>query len=233
MTAPVWEDARVMRGLRKQRAKRDDELASGRRRIGWKTGMGGAVMERLGTTGTLVGYMTDASVVRDGATIDVSAWTNPLLEPEVAIRLGRDLEAGATREEGLAAIDALASAIEVADVDPPFEDPEALLAGNLFHRGVLLAPWDEARAGALVDGIALSVRSGDTVYADHVDPFIPIGDLGDVAVHVANVVAQMGETLSAGDVVITGTNIPPIELRSGDRIEVEHHGLGSLSLAVA
>jgi 2-keto-4-pentenoate hydratase len=233
MTAPVWEDARVMRGLQQQRARRDSDLGSGRRRLGWKTGMGGPVMELLGTTGTLVGYMTDASVVPDGATIDVSDWQRPVLEAEIAIRMGSDLPAGSSREAGLAAIDALASAIEVADVDLPFEDPEALLASNLFHRGVVLGRFDTARAGADVDGITLSVIGSEKEYADHVDPLAPIGNLGDVACHVANVVAQMGETLAAGDVVITGMGIPPIALAGEGRVEVVHHNLGALSLSVA
>jgi 2-keto-4-pentenoate hydratase len=232
MTAPVWEDARVARGLERLRELRDADHAAGGRRLGWKTGMGGPVAEKMGTTGALVGYMTGATLLPDGVTIDVSDWTNPLLEPEIAIRMGRDLPAGSTREEALASIDAIASAIEVADVDLPFEDPEAIFGKKLFHRGVILGTFDTGRAGADVEGVTLTVRGREKEYADHVDPLIPIGNLGDVACHVANVVAQMGETLAAGDIVITGSGIPAIPMAGEGRMEVVHHNLGATSLTV-
>ena len=51
---------------------------------------------------------------------------------------------------------------------------------------------------------------------------------------MANVVAQMGETLAAGDVVITGSGVLPApSLRSSGRYEVVHHGLGATSVTVA
>ena len=232
MTAPVWEDARVARGLERLRVLRDADHAAGGGRLGWKTGMGGPVAEKMGTTGALVGYMTDATLLPDGAEVDVTGWTGAVLEPEIAIRMGRDLPAGSTREQALASIDALASAIELADIDLPFEDPEAIFAHKLFHRGVILGGFDASRAGADVEGVSLSVRGPDSEYADHVDPLIPVGNLGDVACHVANVVAQMGETLAAGDVVITGSGIPAIPIVGPGRIEVVHHGLGSTSVTI-
>jgi hypothetical protein len=79
---------------------------------------------------------------------------------------------------------------------------------KLFHRGVILGTFDTGRAGADVDGVTLTVRGREKEYADHVDPLIPVGKLGDVACHVANVVAQMGETDAAGDIVITGSGDP-------------------------
>lgn len=233
MTAPVWEDPRVARGLARMREARDAAHASGAGRLGWKTGLGGAAAEQLGTTGPLVGYLTRATLLPDDATIDVAGWTNPVLEPEIAIKMGRDLPPGSTREEALASIDSLASAIEVADVDLPLEDPEAILARSFFHRGVVLGTFDRSRAGADVEGISLSVRGPDGVHADHVDPLIPIGDLGEIACYVANVVAQIGEILAADDIVITGSGIPAVPLAAGGRIEVVHHGLGMTSVIVA
>ncbi len=233
MSAPVWADARVERGLEHLRRLRDADHAAGAARLGWKTGMGGPVAEAMGTTGALVGHVTGATLLPDGATIDVSEWVKPVLEPEIAIRMGTDLPAGASREQALASIDGLASAIEVADLDLPFEDPEAIFEHRLFHRGVILGRFDSARAGGDAGGITLSVHGPQVEYAHHVDPLIPIGDLGDVAAHVANVVAQIGETLAAGDVVITGSGIPAIPMTEAGRYEVAHHGLGTTSLTVA
>lgn len=231
--SPVWEDPRVRRGLQRQSERWRVALDGGAQRIGWKVGMGGAVAEKMGTTGSLVGYLIDETMVQDGSVLDVTGWTHPVLEAEIAIRLGADLPAGLSRDDAMARIDALASAIEIADVELPFEDPEALLAGNLFHRGVVLGPFDSARAGADVSGVTLSVRGRERTYADRVDPLAAVGDLGEIACHVANTLGSIGEKLAAGDVVITGMAIPALDLEPGDQISVVHHGLGELSVWVA
>jgi 2-keto-4-pentenoate hydratase len=196
--------------------------------------MGGeAVMAALGTSGALVGYLTDATLIADGGTVDVGGWREPVLEPELAIRLGADLGPDASPAEGAAAVDAVAAAIEVADVDLPFEDPEALLAGNLFHRGVVLGEFNESRAGLDLDGVAVDVSVGGRAHAEGADPLAIVGDLGAVAAHVAAVLARAGETLRAGDVVITGSAIPPLPLAPGESYTVEYRGDGSVSVRAA
>ncbi|HVW48483.1 MAG TPA: fumarylacetoacetate hydrolase family protein [Solirubrobacterales bacterium] len=234
MSAFVCDNPAVMRGLERQLARRRDALAGGAARLGWKTGMSGAaVMESLGTTGALVGYLTDATLLADGATVDVGAWHSPVLEPELAIRIGSDLAAGSDRAGAAAAIDALAPAIELADTDLPFEDPEALLAGNLFHRAVLLGSFDEARAGADLDGVTLDVTADGRAVAAAADPLAIVGDVVAVALHVAAVLERAGEGLLAGDVVITGSAIPAVPIAPGERFLVDYGGIGSVSAATA
>lgn len=106
--------------------------------MGWNTDVGGPVMALLGTAGALTGYITDDRFARRGRT-DVTGRSNAVLEAEIAIRMGGDLPAGSVGDQ---ALDALASAIGIADVDLPFEDPEELLAGNLFYRGVIFSPFE-------------------------------------------------------------------------------------------
>lgn len=224
---------RVLRGLARQADRRRAAIDRGERHIGWKSGMGGAsAMAALGTTGALTGYLTDATLLPADAIVDVRGWAAPVLEPEIAIRLGTDLAPGATRKEAALAIDALASAIEIADVDLPLEDPEEILAGNVFHRGLVLGPFDVGRARADVAGVSLSVVGRHRRYADGVHPTDAIGDLADVACHVADVLAYAGHTLSAGDVVITGAALP-VPLNADERIEVVHWGLGEVAIQIA
>src|SRR5207247_3113489 len=74
-------------------------------------------------------------------------------EPEIAVHMGKDLPGGTDRAATISAIAALGPAIELADLNPPPDDVEVTLAGNIFHRYVILGPPDRARAGAKLDGL--------------------------------------------------------------------------------
>jgi 2-keto-4-pentenoate hydratase len=92
-----------------------------------------AAFELLGIDRPLVGFLTDRGLVDDGATVPVGDWTQPMLEPEIAVHLARDVPGDATLDDVRAAIRGLSAAIELADVDSPPTDPEPIIAANIFH----------------------------------------------------------------------------------------------------
>jgi 2-keto-4-pentenoate hydratase len=88
-------DPRIERGTRAMLALREQRLAQGERPLGWKVGFGSpAAFERLGTDRPLAGFMLRSGALPDGATVDISGWTNPALELEVAVHIGDDLGIG-------------------------------------------------------------------------------------------------------------------------------------------
>jgi 2-keto-4-pentenoate hydratase len=220
--------------MRAQLARRRERLAAGERPLGWKVGFGApAALERLGTDGPLVGYLTDGGLVRGGAEpVSVEGWANPWFEAEVAVHVARDVPGGADRDTVREAIAGLGPAIELADVDPPpGGDPEEILAGNIFHRRVILGPVDEGRRSA--EGISGRVlRNGEEVDRTD-DPQALTGELVQVVRHVAAVLARNGETLRAGEVVITGAVVPPLPVRAGDALVAELPPLGSVRVRLA
>ena len=165
--------------------------------------------ERRGIKMPLVGYMMQTSLLPNGGTVSVAGWTQPVAEPEVAVHMGADLPGSADRAATIAAIGALGPAIELADLNPPPADVEVTLAGNIFHRHVILGAADRARAGAKLDGLAgLVFRRGAQV-ARQEDLQANIGNIVDIVAHVAGTLGAHGETLRAGDVIITGSIVPP------------------------
>ncbi len=95
MSAP-WDDPRVRRGLEKQLAWRRERLAAGEKSVGWKMAYGApAIMQRLGISAPLAGFLTDRARLESGATVSLRDWTKPVAEPELAVYLGMDLPAGA------------------------------------------------------------------------------------------------------------------------------------------
>ncbi len=206
----AWDDPRIARGMARQLEQRRARIAAGETPLGWKVGLGAkGAMERLGITMPLVGYMMQKSLLPNGSAASVAGWTQPVAEPETAVRMGADLPGGADRAATIAAIAGLAAAIELADLNPPPTDVEAALVGNIFHRHVILGPFDGARAGARLDGMrGLVVRRGKEV-ACQTDLQANIGEIIAIVAHVAGTLAAYGERLRAGDVIITGSIVPP------------------------
>lgn len=226
--APVWQDPRVERGMNAQFAGLDDAPA------GWKLGVGtAAAMEAAGTSGPLLGYLTEATRVDDGAPVDVAGWANAVVEPEVAIFTGADLEPGAGRDEVAAAISGLGMAFELVDIDRPLDAVEENLAGDIFHRGYVLGAPVAARAGASTDGLDLRVAKNGEEVARTDAPEAAVGDLVDLTLHTVRYLAAFGHKLEAGQFIISGSVVPPVPLASGDEVIYRAGDLGELSLRVA
>jgi 2-keto-4-pentenoate hydratase len=220
-------DDRITAGMRRQLATRAQRLQAGDRPLGWKVGFGApAAAARLGIDRPLVGFLLVGNLLPDGAEVALDGWMAPMLEPEIAVHLRGDVRPGASHGDVRDAIGGLSAAIELADVHPPPADVEEILAGNIFHRHVLLGPTDEGRTGT--DGITARVRlNGDPVAAtDRVTELT--GDLLEVVRLTAESLEACGERLRAGAVVITGSVVPPLPVKPGQRVEVEFGPLGGL-----
>jgi 2-keto-4-pentenoate hydratase len=62
------------------------------------------------------------------------------------------------------------------------------------------------------------------------DPAALTGEIVEVVRLTAETLAECGERLRAGEVVITGSALPPQPVAAGQRVEVELGPLGALSL---
>ena len=186
-------------------------------RIGWKAGFGSpAALARLGLERPLVGSLYAEGALPDGARVSVGSWTRPRLEAEIAVWVG----AGGS-------IGGLGAAIELADLEFEPDDVERILAGNIFHRHVLLGPVDPTRTTAAQVSCRV-FRDGVEVAATG-EPEALTGKLVDV---LAAVAAYAGDELDEGHVVIAGAVVPPLAVEPGQRWRVELPPLGSLSVAV-
>jgi 2-keto-4-pentenoate hydratase len=224
-------DARIARGTAAMLELRRKRLEEGARPLGWKVGFGSpAAFELLGIDRPLVGFLTDHGLVDDGATVPVGDWTSPMLEPEIAVHLAGDVDGDATHDDVRAAIGGLSAAIELADVDVPPADPEPILTGNIYHRHVLLGPVDDGRTTA--EGVrGRLLRDGQEI-ASTDSPEAATGELAEVVRLTAELLAANGERLHAGEVVITGSIVPPVKVAPGESVTAEIDPLGSLTVLI-
>lgn len=203
-------DPRVLAGTEKQLERWRAELADGAERLGWKVGLNTEeVQQKVGIDRPVVGYMTSKTLLKYGARYSTSGATNLRLEPEISIEVGPTLEPAS-----------LGAAIEIVDMDTPVDELEAVIASNIYHRGVL---FGGQRAGARPpEEVTVLVNSEERERAD-----IQFDEWETVTV-VADTLAAAGETLQPGDVIIAGSLTPPIEVKAGDAVGVRIGPLGFL-----
>jgi 2-oxo-3-hexenedioate decarboxylase len=202
---------------------------AGDEHLGWKVGLNApAVQVALGLDGIVVGFLTTATALETGAKHSLAGAANPGIEPELALRFGADLPADASPEQVGAAIDAIAPALELVDLDRPLDDLHAILAGNVFHRGVVVGDFDTGR-GIDLAGLSVSVaRNGEE--AGSVSAAQAYGDLAETVRFVTLRLALMGETVRAGQFVIAGSLTPIVPVAAGDDLRADFGPLGTLDL---
>lgn len=216
-------DPRVIAGMAAQAQRRAELLAGGARSIGWKAGLGAtAAMQKVGTTAPVTGFLTSATLAAAGGHAALDGWAAPTFEPELAVRVDRDVAGDATAETVRAAIGTVAPAIELVDLGAP-DDLEAVLAGNIFHRAFAVGEW----TAVPLEEARLRVTVGDEVRADEVDPAAVLGDLTEVVRAIAAQAALAGAGLRAGELVITGSAIPAIALAGSATLSVALAGTDS------
>lgn len=208
--------SKVAAGMRALLARRDAELAAGADRVGWKVGFNlPGLWPQLGIDAPVAGYLTSSTVVDPEARVSLDGWTRPVLEPEIAITVGDD-----------GGVAALAPAIEVIDADLPFEDIEAILARNIFHRAVVFGAVAPTPS---LDGFACRVtRNGEEAgTAESTE------EPRETVARVAAFLADHSAELRPGDRIIAGTLTPPLPVAPGDEVEVDLGALGRVGLRFA
>lgn len=210
MTAAA-QDPRIAAGLARQMADWRAQIQAGRTALGWKVGFGAPdALARLKIAAPLTGYLLAHNVLPSGATCDLSGWTKPLAEPEIAVHLARDLPAGRSEDEARAAIGALAPAIELADVSFAPDEPEDILAANIYQRRLILGAPDASRAGARLDGMTGTLIVDGKAGTALADLEANTGRILAIVKHIADTLGSVGETLRAGEIIIAGSVVPPL-----------------------
>jgi 2-oxopent-4-enoate/cis-2-oxohex-4-enoate hydratase len=216
-----WDVPAVVAGMEKLLARRQELLGEGAAPIGWKLAFGTeAAMSRLGTTGPLVGFLTDATLLADGAVCSVAGWTAPKLEPEIAIHLGPG-------GEGVAGISA---AIELADADLPPTETETVLAGDIYHRAVVLDRT--APPTQLAHPVAARIERDGKEIAATKDAEAEVGRIEDLAAWTVTYLRHFGIATAAGEVIISGAVVPLLDIAPGQHLRNRIEGVGELSVYI-
>ena len=207
----------VARGMRTQLARRDADLATGARQVGWKIGFNTpAIQDHFGLDEPVVGYLLDRNVAADDSTVSLNGWVSPAVEVEVAVRVGESVG-------GTPTVAGLAPALELVDLGISFDDIEVVLAANICQRGVVFG--DEV---PLID--PFSIRVTVTKNGEPAGEGALAEDPAATAAFVESFLASHGAALEPGQRIIAGSLTPPVAVAPGDELLVGFGPLGRLSV---
>ncbi len=179
-----------------------ERLRRGESIVGWKLGYTSVAMRRqMGVTEPNFGPLTDAMVF--GVDTDVGGrFTQPRVEPEIALRFAHDLEPGADRAAVLAAVESAHAALEIVD---------SVWSGYRFRIEDNTADGSSAAGVAFGPVVAVDRIADIEVRLRVGDEEVGRGRGSDASGHPADGVvwlvdqlADRGARVRAGDLVITG-----------------------------
>lgn len=209
------------------------KLAAGDRLVGAKLGLTSRVKQQvMKVDSPLYGWVTSGMLLPYGEPVELTRFIHPRVEPEIAFRLGRDLDTPATVTSVLAATESVFAAVDVLDSrydDFRFRLPD-VIADNASAGGFLLGPL-AVRPADLADvrllGCVLRVN-GDVVAT--AAGAATMGHPAAAVAWLANRLATREQTLRAGMVVFSGGLTEPVPLRLGMSVTAELEGLGTIEV---
>ncbi|MBM1220783.1 2-oxo-hepta-3-ene-1,7-dioic acid hydratase [Ponticoccus sp. SC2-23] len=224
-----------------QSAQMVRKLEAGRRIIGWKIGLTSKVMQdALGIDTPDSGVLYDDMAFASGATVPDGRFIQPRVEAEIAFVMKAPLEGEVSRAEVIAATDYVVPSLEILDTRILRADPETgkariivdTVSDNAANAGIVLGPerhapeaFDLRWTGAILhrNGEVVATGLGAAVLND------PVTGL----VWLARRMGQYGQRIEAGQVVLSGSFIAPIECPPGTGIEAYFGPFGGVSVAFA
>jgi len=206
--------------------------SQGRRIVGRKAGLTAkAVQTQLGVDQPDFGVLFEDMRIADGGRLDPGACLQPKAEAEIAFVLGTDLpSAQTTAEETAAAVATVHAAIEIvdsriADWKITFADTVADNGSSAFfvlaEEGHSLPGLDLWSAGMVmeINGTIASLGAGAAA----------LGHPLNAAAWLARTLAERGEPLKAGDVLLAGALGPMVAIHPGDQVRAVVGGIGTCS----
>lgn len=223
-------DITVDEGYAIQAAAFQRRLARGEAQVGVKMGFTSrAKMIQMGLNDMIWGRLSDGMLVEDGGEIDLSDYVHPRAEPEVAFLLGAPLEGAVSAAEAMAAVEAVAPAIEI--IDSRYKNFKFSLADvvadNCSSSGFVLGAWqsldaDLSNLGMVLEFNGRPVQIGSTAAI--------LGHPGRSLAAASRMTAEAGETLEAGWIVMAGAATDARPLGAGTVATARYSHLGTVTV---
>lgn len=214
--------------------------AAGAKVIGWKIGLTSRAMQQaLNITTPDSGVLLDNMLFQTGDKVPAGRFIQPRIEAEIAFVMKAPLKGqDVTRDDVIAATDYVAPSLEILDTRILRTDPATgkariiydTISDNAANAGIVLGKerhkieaLDLRWAGTIVkrDGIVEETGLGAGVLNDPVTGIL----------WLVHRLSQYGDGLSAGEIVLSGSFIRPIEAPPGSDFEADFGDFGSVSIS--
>jgi 2-keto-4-pentenoate hydratase len=210
--------------------------AQGRQIVGRKAGLTAeAVQKQLGVNQPDFGVLFDDMRIADGGRLDPARCIQAKAEAEIAFVLGGDLPSPlSSSAEVAAAVASVHAAIEI--VDSRIADWKITFADTVADNGssafFALAKKGLPLAGLDLEGAQMAMTVNGEVASTGVGA-AALGNPLNAAAWLARTLAERGEPLKAGDILLAGALGPMVTLNAGDEVRAEIAGIGACSFTFA
>jgi len=200
------------------------------RRIGWKIGLTAkAIQEQFGVHEPVFACLLGDGLIESGHAFRFDDLIKPGFENELCIVLGRDLRADATPADVAAAIATVHPAFEIIETRGDLTRHLALaIADNGQQKAFVLGKPVGAAALPDLSTVGVRVRINDAEVATARGEAV-LGHPYNAVAWLAVKLAQFGETVRAGDYIMSGSFTRQFPIGRGDRFDATFEGIGSVS----
>lgn len=207
-------------------------IARGERLVGLKLGFTSQAMRaQMGIASPNIGWLTDAMALPNGGCLRLSRFTHPRIEPEVALKLGKDLHWPAGPDEIAAAVAACAPALEV--VDSRFHNYKFTLEDNVADNssaaGFVIGDW--RRWPIEIGGRKVALHR-DRQVAETGSTEAVMGHPLNSLLEGVRLAGEVGHPLRAGMIVLTGGVTSAHPAQGASHIGASFEGLGELGISI-
>lgn len=176
---------------------------------------------RLGLQQFVAAPLRQQIGIASGGLLDTAADRRVFVEAEVAVRVARDLDRPPSDAERASCIEAVAPCLELVDYSLPGETLRELLEHSFFHAGIVLGPFLAAAQFPALRAPFPRACSEQGKSRARVEGVVD-EDLGQVVAAVAALACEAGAPLRRGQLVLCGSYIQPLGLRTGTSVEVDY-----------
>ena len=215
--------------------------ASGRTIIGWKVGLTSKAMQSaLAIDIPDSGILFDDMVFEHGATVPAGRFIQPRIEAEILFKIRSRLEGQISREDVLAATEFVIPAIEILDTRILRVDPESrrtrnvcdTISDNAANAGIVLGLEKHEPKDVDLRWVGAIVSCNGEVEETGLGAGVLDGPVAGI-VWLVHRLAQYGQWIEAGQLVLSGSFIRPVECPSGSRIVADFGPFGCVEINFA
>uniref|UniRef100_UPI003F497BB0 2-keto-4-pentenoate hydratase n=1 Tax=Nonomuraea bangladeshensis TaxID=404385 RepID=UPI003F497BB0 len=217
-----------------QRAGIDLRAGRADRPVGVKLGFTSrAKAAQMGVSDVILGTLTESMRVDDGGSVDCGGLIHPRVEPELAFRLGRDLNPDDPASDPLLATTEVAPALEIIDSryqNFTFTLPD-VIADNASAAGFAIGTWSamEQHAGGNLENAAVVLEIDGRVVETGSTAAI-LGDPFRALTAVKRIARNQGVPLPAGTIILAGAATAAVPLPAGSVVQAMVAGVGRVLL---
>lgn len=221
-----------------QSAQMARKLAAGRRIVGWKIGLTSKVMqEALKIDTPDSGVLYDDMIFPNGGTVPAGRFIQPRIEAEIAFVMKAPLSGEVSRDDVIAATDYVTPSLEILDTrilraDPDTGTPRIItdtVSDNAANAGIVTGAERNPPEAFDLRWTGAILTKNDEVVATGLGAAV-LNDPVTGIVWLARRMGQYGQRIEAGQVVLSGSFIAPIECPSGTRIAADFGAFGSVAI---